>query len=166
MCEVFAVNERNSADKPTTMAIDEYYYSGRDTEIPKTDSELADGIEETLKPYRDKLYAVYIDPSASSLIQELKKRGLPVKPASNDVTEGIKYVAKVNKSGKYIILTTGAPRLTKERFLYKWDARAAATQGIDKPIKEDDHCSDAERYAIYTHFGNNRSGINTSLSQW
>ena len=65
--------------------IKEYYYSGRDKDIQKTNTEYADDLEEWLqgiKPQR-----IVIDPSAASFIAELKKRGYQVKKAKNNVLE-------------------------------------------------------------------------------
>jgi phage terminase large subunit len=40
--------------------------------------------------------------------------------------------------------------LIRERFSYVWDEKAAQ-RGEDKPVKENDHACDAERYGIYTN---------------
>ena len=68
----------------------EYYYSGRDEERQKTDTEYADDLERWLagiKPVK-----IIIDPSAASFIAELKKRGYTIKKAKNDVLDGIRFV--------------------------------------------------------------------------
>ena len=114
----------------------EYYYSGRDEERQKTDSEYADAMEEWLagiKPVK-----VVADPSAASLIAELKKRGYNVKKAKNDVLDGIRYVASLLSLGK-IAIYEGCTNTIKEFASYIWDAKAAE-RGEDKPVKQWDHC--------------------------
>ena len=124
----------------------EYYYSGRDEESQKTDSEYADDLEKWLggiKPVK-----VVIDPSAASFITELKKRGYNVKKAKNDVLDGIRYVASLLALGK-IAIYKGCKNTIKEFVSYTWDAKAAE-RGEDKPVKQWDHCADAVRYFLYT----------------
>lgn len=110
----------------------EYYYSGRDEERQKTDSEYADDLEKWLagiKPVK-----IVADPSAASLIAELKKRGYNVKKAKNDVLDGIRYVASLLSLGK-IAIYEGCTNTIKEFASYIWDAKAAE-RGEDKPVKQ------------------------------
>ena len=124
----------------------EYYYSGRDEERQKTDTEYADDLERWLdgiKPVK-----IVIDPSAASFIAELKKRGYAIKKAKNDVLDGIRFVASLLNQGK-IAISDQCPNTIKEFGSYIWDQKASE-RGEDKPVKQHDHAMDALRYFCYT----------------
>ena len=124
----------------------EYYYSGRDEERQKTDTEYADDLEQWLdgiKPVK-----IVIDPSAASFIAELKKRGYAIKKAKNDVLDGIRFVASLLNQGK-IAISDQCPNTIKEFGSYIWDQKASE-RGEDKPVKQHDHAMDALRYFCYT----------------
>ncbi len=120
-----------------------YRYNGADG--IKTDSELVDDLIDFMGD--DKYNVVWIDPSASSFIAELRKRGLSVriKEADNKVLPGIKSVMNGFISEKLIIAATKENQpLLDELSVYAWQ-----DGDIDKPIKKDDHHCDALRYAYY-----------------
>ena len=124
----------------------EYYYSGRDEERQKTDTEYADDLERWLdgiKPVK-----IVIDPSAASFIAELKKRGYAIKKAKNDVLDGIRFVASLLNQGKIASRDQCANKI-KEFGSYIWDQKASE-RGEDKPVKQHDHAMDALRYFCYT----------------
>ena len=149
---VFLLMGRTSlrlANMPRVWCEREYYYSGRTTGAPKTDSELADDLIAFAGPeVRSKLLGVIVDPSASSFIEELKRRGLPVEPAKNEVVPGIQRQAKALFGGDYAICKC-CKKTIEEYFLYRFDEKAAA-RGKDEVMKTDDHCKDAERYYFNT----------------
>jgi len=128
------------------LCIREYYYSGRDEENQKTDSEYADDLEKWLGGIKPR--KIIIDPSAASFIAELKKRGYNIKKAKNDVLDGIRYVGTLLNQEK-ILFTNECVNTLKEFNSYIWDAKACE-KGEDKPIKQHDHCMDAVRYFCYT----------------
>ena len=128
------------------MCCREYYYSGRDEERQKTDTEYADDLKQWLdgiKPVK-----IIIDPSAASFIAELKKRGYAIKKAKNDVLDGIRFVASLLNEGK-IAISDQCPNTIKEFGSYIWDQKASE-HGEDKPVKQHDHAMDALRYFCYT----------------
>lgn len=124
----------------------EYYYSGRNQEQQKTDSEYADDLEKWLDEVNPA--KIIIDPSAASFIAELKKRGYRIKKAKNDVLDGIRFVASLLMLGK-IGIYRECKETVKEFSSYIWDEKAAE-RGEDKPVKQHDHCMDALRYLAYT----------------
>ena len=127
----------------------EYYYSGRDQKKQKTDAEYADDMKEFIGNAMPR--AVIVDPSAASFIAALRQEGLPVIQARNSVLDGIREMAKLLTLGqiKYVDTCTH----TFEEFgSYAWDPKAAA-RGEDAPIKDNDHCMDADRYFINTILG-------------
>lgn len=126
--------------------IREYYYSGRDKGIQKTDSEYADDMIAWLED--TKIKAVIVDPSAASFITELRKRGFNVIPADNDVEDGIRFVAALLNKER-IVFSSSCENTIKEFASYIWDPKAA-DRGKDEPIKQHDHAMDAVRYFCYT----------------
>ncbi|MDE7239268.1 MAG: PBSX family phage terminase large subunit, partial [Lachnospiraceae bacterium] len=128
------------------VCIREYYYSGRDEDCQKTDSEFADDLKVWLDGIGPE--KVVIDPSAASFITELKKRGYQTKKAKNDVMDGIRYVASLLVLNQ-IAFCRCCENTIKEFASYVWDAKAAE-RGEDAPVKKADHGMDALRYHAYT----------------
>ena len=133
-------------------AIDEYYYSGRDTGIQKTDVEYADDLDEFTADIRETLaereqrLETIIDPSATSFIAVLKKReGYKVRQANNKVADGIRETASAIKCDR-IKVCNHLKNWKEEVAGYRWDD----SSGIDKPVKEKDHAMDAMRYFVKT----------------
>jgi len=130
----------------TWYCIREYYYSGRDSDRQKTDSEFADDLEKWLDGID--VRSVILDPSAASFKAELKSRGYHVRKAKNDVLDGIRYVGTLLNRGEISFLDCCTN--TREEFAsYIWDDKAAE-RGEDKPVKSHDHAMDAVRYFCYT----------------
>lgn len=128
------------------ICLKEYYYSGRDEEQQKTDTEYADDLEEWLNAINPR--KIIIDPSAASFIAELKKRGFRIKKAKNDVLDGIRYVSSLLNKDK-IGIYHECKNTILEFNSYIWDSKATE-RGEDKPIKTRDHCMDSNRYFCYT----------------
>lgn len=129
-------------------AVDEYYYSGRDTGAQKTDEEYAQDIDRFVKPYTDGRIRTYIDPSAASFIALLRKRGgYRVLHADNAVDDGIRETAMAMKSG-LIKISPSCENWKAEAQGYVWDDRAAD----DRPVKENDHCLSG-RTMVCTEYG-------------
>ena len=128
----------------------EFYWNPEKTKRQLTNGEFADKVQEFLADYSVK--ALYIDPSAASFKLELRKRGIHVTDADNDVYNGIQKVAGEIQSGN-LVICDNCPNLIKEIEGYVWDSRKAE-KGEDEPMKGKgilDHACDALRYAIYTH---------------
>lgn len=124
--------------------IKEYHYEGRKGR-QKTDSEYS----ADLKEFVDGLQVtVIVDPSAASLIAQLKKDGFHVRKAVNDVLDGIRNVATALVEG--IIKYNDCCKETFREFSsYIWDEKAA-DRGEDKPVKQNDHHMDSDRYFVNT----------------
>lgn len=128
-----------------------YYHSGRDTGRQKTDGEYADDL---LAFYGSPTAIRYliVDPAAASFKAELRKRGFTVKDANNDVLNGIRRQAQMLNNGEYRIKDDPSNKpIIQEYGAYLWDEKASA-RGKDKPIKENDHGKDMERYFLLTEF--------------
>ena len=131
--------------------INEYYYSGRDTGVQKTDGEYLEDIERmitntlplTINGHRP---LTIIDPSAASMIALLKRSGrFRVKTADNAVLEGIQNTNTAMVDG-LIFVSPKCENWKREAQGYVWDEKATE----DKPVKENDHAMDDTRYFVQT----------------
>lgn len=124
--------------------LDEYYYDGRATGSPRTDEEHYAEIEK-LAGGRQLEYVV-IDPSASSMIETIYRHGrFAVRKANNDVVGGIGAVSTLLQAGR-LKYNEKCVNNIREFGLYSWDMDAME----DKPIKENDHAMDDNRYFVST----------------
>lgn len=125
----------------------EYYWDPKEEGRQKTNSEFADAVQEFLEPYAVK--QLYIDPSAEAFQLELRRRGMHVVHANNDVENGISMMTSEMKKGNLYVLKE-CKNTIREIESYVWDPKAAE-KGYDEPLKRDDHSVDALRYAIASH---------------
>ena len=141
----------------------EYYYSGRDKGLTKTDQEYADELkawiapawkEQSGRPVHTALgggavqrkIKTFIDPSAASFIALLgKSEWARVLPADNDVINGIMETARALQGGKIKVMRH-CKNWIAEAGGYVWDDKTAE----DKPKKERDHLMDSTRYFVKT----------------
>ena len=87
-----------------------------------------------------------VDPSAASFIAELRRRGVYVIPAENEVLDGIRKTGSLFHRRK-ILVSEACAGLLDELGTYLWDEKAGQ-RGDEKPLKERDHGPDALRYYI------------------
>ena len=125
----------------------EYYWDPKKTGRQKVNSEFADDVQEFLEPYAVK--NLYIDPSAEAFQLELRKRGIHVVHANNNVENGIQVMTSEMKKGNLFICEECVNTI-REIQSYVWDSKAAE-KGYDEPLKKDDHAIDALRYCIASH---------------
>ena len=124
--------------------VKEYYHSGRETGRQKTDQEYYEDLEQLAGDLP--VECLVVDPSAASFIALVKqKKRFKVRPAKNDVIEGIQKTASAIKQGK-ILVNDCCKETIKEYGLYSWDNKV----GNDAPIKDNDHAMDATRYFVNT----------------
>lgn len=146
--EAFALN---FVDKCIN-GIDEYYYSGRDSGKQKSPSEYARDFKEFKEQIENetgkKVLYVYIDPSAKGLQEEIKRICPEVffPQTDNTVALGISRVQKL-MSYRRLFLCSKQKHLIAERYMYKYD-EDKLDKGEEVPVKENDHCCDAERYGV------------------
>lgn len=101
-------------------------------------------------------YTAIVDPSAATLIAELRSAGVHVVGADNDVVQGIYRVQERLRRA-----SDGEPRFTLdpscthtitefESYRWKTNNRAMTDDGKwkDEPVKEQDHAMDALRYVV------------------
>lgn len=138
----------------------EYYYSGRDTGIQKTDQEYADALTDWISDVWENMpsansFLAYgakqqittiIDPSAASFIALLKKtEWSKVRKADNNVSDGIRETAVAMQTGRIKILNS-LENWKKEVGGYAWEN----TEGLERPVKVNDHLMDSMRYFVKT----------------
>lgn len=122
----------------------EYYHSGRDTNILKTDEEYYEELCKLAGDYP--IREIIIDPSASSFIECIRRHGkYRVRHAVNDVLNGIHNTATLLDNQKVFISPT-CKDCIREFEQYAWDDKA----NEDKVIKENDHAMDDVRYFVNT----------------
>jgi hypothetical protein len=114
----------------------EYVWDSKKMGRQKTNSEYADDVIEFLEPYGVK--AVYVDPSAAAFKVELRKRGVHVVDADNDVLNGITFMTSEMRKGN-LFICKDCEYLISETESYVWDSKAAE-KGYDEPLKKADHC--------------------------
>lgn len=135
--------------------IREYCWDARQRQRQKTDGEYAEDLRLFLSGQY--LRMVIIDPSAASFITELRQQGFPVQRADNRVVDGIRSVSQLLRERR-LLFSRDCTRTISEFRAYVWDEKAAE-QGIDKPVKEHDHCMDAVRYFVTTVVSRNNARV-------
>lgn len=126
--------------------VKEYHYDGRKKAKQKTDEEYCKDMAEFIGDL--KITKIIVDPSAASFITALKKHGFHVKEANNAVLDGIRNVGTALVKG--LILYNDCCKETFREFgSYVWDDKASG-KGEDKPIKQNDHQMDGDRYFVNT----------------
>jgi len=146
---VFTLIGYNPGGYPNMWLEKEYYYDSKKELRQKSDYEYAKDLQQFVAGYNVK--RIYIDPSAASFRQELRRNGVNnVSDAVNDVIPGIRFMGQLLTNGTYKICSNCTSSI-KEFSNYLWDSKASE-RGEDKPIKLNDHAMDAQRYALYTHF--------------
>ena len=145
----------------TWYAVKEYYYSGRE-EITgtKTDAQYVQDMLAFVKPfmqYVKKETSIFaegsvtqietiVDPSAASFIAALREKDIfMVRPAYNDVLDGIRNTARALHAGR-IKVSPSLNNWKMEAQGYVWQDR----HDIDAPVKIKDHLMDSTRYFVQT----------------
>lgn len=145
---VFLLIGHDPSRYPNFWVEDEYYFDSRVHQRQKTDTEYADDLAKFIgnRPIK----AIYLDPSAVSFRIELQKQGIMnLYEANNKVLDGIRFVSQMLSNGAIKILAN-CKHTIQEFQSYVWDKKAT-DRGEDKPKKQNDHCMDALRYALFTH---------------
>lgn len=133
-------------------ATSEYRYAGREEEYQKTDDDYVRDMERFAQSVPEKArqgLLTIIDPSAASFIAAMRRSrtGFRIRPADNDVADGIRDTAACMQRGVIRLFDT-LPETIKELEGYVWDAKASTDR--DKPVKVNDHMMDAMRYFVKT----------------
>lgn len=131
-------------DYDGTVYIDrEYRWDSREEHRQKTDEEYADAMAAFMGQAQ---CAIIADPSAASFIAALRRRGMYVIPADNEVLDGIRRTSVLIGRRK-LMIHKGCAGLLDEMGTYLWDEKACV-HGDERPLKERDHGPDALRYFV------------------
>lgn len=151
-------------DDGQTVWVDrEYRWDSRSEEArrtgnpQKTDAQYADDLAVFMGADPEDQCTIIVDPSAASFITELRNRGFYVKPADNEVLDGIRVVASL-LAQRNIMINKSCKGLRSEMQSYVWDDKATE-HGEEKPVKQLDHGPDALRYYVKTILPSWRIGI-------
>lgn len=127
-------------------AVDEYYYSGRESREQKTDQDYVEDMLRFTSDSPDDQTEVIVDPSAASFVAAMRRSGsFRVRKADNDVLDGIRDVSVCLKAG-LIGISRGMEHTKAEFEAYVWDDKP----GRDSVVKDNDHAMDAIRYFVRT----------------
>lgn len=130
----------------TWYAVNELYYSGRDTGVQKSDNAYLTMLEDFVPKSVEERVQVIVDPSAASFIALLRQsQWLRPLPANNEVINGIRKTSTAMERG-LIKVHTRCKAWIKEAQSYIWDVHSTE----DRPVKDNDHLMDSMRYFINT----------------
>lgn len=138
-------------------------FSARDSQEEKTLSELVSDLKTRLGEIMPE--KIIIDPSASAMIAELKRKGFRVQKADNEVLDGITDVQTMLVQDRLLYNRKTCKEAIKEYGLYSWDSKKA-DNGKDEVIKQNDHSMDATRYFVRTRKLVKREDKGTSSEQY
>jgi PBSX family phage terminase large subunit len=134
----------------------EWYWDSRARHRQLTDAEYSVKLREFLASVRfpgSTLHGVtpervVVDPSAASFVRQLHNDRMSVTQGDNSVLDGIRLMSSLVGSGR-LLIHSSCKMLIAQMQSYSWD-ETAALKGEDKPVKVDDHSTDAARYAVVT----------------
>jgi len=136
--------------------VKEYHYDGRAESKQKTDQEYLEDLQSFVEGVRN-LKGIIVDPSAASFIALLKRVNMRVIKAKNEVLDGIRNVGTALKE-RMILYNDVCKETFREYSSYIWDEKAA-DRGEDKPVKQNDHQLDGDRYFVNTILFTPKAGI-------
>lgn len=90
----------------------------------------------------------YADSARPEHVVRFNREGLHCINANKQVLSGIEEVASLMKQGKFFIDADKTPEFLSEVYEYVWDEKTGM------PVKQNDDCMDAVRYAVYTQHHN------------
>ena len=99
----------------------------------KTDADMRTTWEEFMGTAPEDQCMTVVDPSAASYIAELRSRGIYVKPANNEVEDGIRVVGSLLAKRNIRINKENCKGLLGEMRSYVWDEKAAEAGARKSP---------------------------------
>lgn len=105
--------------------------------------------------------SAYPDPAEPDRIDLLRRAGLNCREVSKDVVAGIDAVRELFKQRR-IKIHKSCINLIMELETYSYPDKKPDRNEQEVPIKENDHCLDSLRYALYNHKGTRPINIGTN----
>lgn len=128
---------------------DEYYHDARrDGSDERSPTEHAAGVTAMAA---GRTGTIVLDPSAAALRLALRDAGWRVRRGNNDVLMGIDVTNDALMSAR-VLVHPRCVNLIRELNTHRWD-ETALEDGVDRPVKRDDHGPDALRYWCMSRFG-------------
>lgn len=93
---------------------------------------------------------VYPDPAEPDRVEILRKAGLNCRDVSKDIVAGVDHVRELFKQNR-IHIHPDCKNLIHELETYRYPEKKPDKNEEEKPVKENDHCLDSMRYALYTN---------------
>jgi len=126
--------------------LEEFYESG------KTSGELTAVINSFISRYGSNFSRVFVDPSASMVVEELSRAGVCAVGADNDVQAGVTVVKNLLHQNA-LRVDLGCSRLIHEIESYQYCKNRSGVF-LETPLKKNDHAVDSLRYAVMGCRGN------------
>jgi phage terminase large subunit len=124
---------------------DKYYIIDEVYQHKMTSSDIIEAVRKKLTEYP--IDVIYCDSARPEIIEDLKRAGIPAQDSVKDVFEGIMHVKSLIGTGDLIVNDKCFYTL-REFDSYIWDSKSTVKE---IPLKVNDDCMDAIRYALYTH---------------
>lgn len=136
----------------------EFYHSGRESGRQMTPGDYAQSMIDLAMNMNETFgvsaFYLYLDPSAKGLQEEIRRRvrdaylpfDVRIREAKNDVALGISRVQKC-LTFDALTIAPAQKNAIKEFGLYEYDKKSIE-RGKEEPVKINDHCMDAIRYAV------------------
>lgn len=126
--------------------LDEIYYDAAKTKMPLTDGELAEKMTDGLVREWPGVSRVFLPHDAGSLRTELMRRGYVTIPLMPTVVDELKIIMGLIKN-EQLMVSQKCSNIIKQFYTYVWDPKAQE-QGLDAPLKINDHAMDSLRYNL------------------
>lgn len=98
----------------------------------------------------------WADPSQPGYIEEFNRNGCPCSPADNDINRGVSLHYELIKTRKFKIFKGTCPHTIDELQTYHYpepkDLGPDDDSKEQKPVKQNDHCLDSDRYITMMTF--------------
>lgn len=132
-------------------AVSELYYDAEKAGVTRNEDEHLEALSAWVQELEPNYpgTTIYVDPATPvSFKRKMRKLGLKVRQAKNDVIPGL-VVTDSRLSNEEITIHEACTNLIEQLHSYLWDKKKQ-DQGIDAPLKENDHTCDALRYFAYS----------------
>ena len=123
---------------------DNYYVIDEIYRHKMTSADIIDAVKDKAEAYN--FDAIYCDTARPEIIEDMKRAGLPARESIKDVFDGIMWVKSLIGKEK-IFVSTDCVYTLREFDSYIWDS---GSEIKEIPIKINDDCMDAMRYALYS----------------
>lgn len=122
-----------------------------------------EAFHQPVRTFKTKPHDAWADTARPDHIAQFSKlTGIRTMGAIKDVADGIQSVQRllVGSGGHKLYILKKCINTIREMELYRWDTKLSTGEGKDIPVKKDDHCPDALRYAVHTRVSGKAKKVN------